>query len=65
MVVVTVYVVKYMTLQMYIRHACPQDCGFQNMPSLMSVKLTYKSSGGFDEGSVHAVHLVIETTGVT
>ena len=37
----------------------------QNMPSLMSVKLTYQSSGGFDEGSVHAVHLVIETTGVT
>ena len=25
----------------------------------------YQSSGGFDEGSVHAVHLVIESTGVT
>ena len=32
---VIVYVFKYMTLQMYIRQACPQDCGFQNMPSFI------------------------------
>jgi len=34
-VIVIVYVIKYMTLQIYIRHACPQDCGFQNMPSFI------------------------------